>query len=251
MRGDCPELRRPAGHAVYDAAAIAIGGPSAVVQPPSGSCSWPTPISSDLLHSRRSRPERPRSRAERISTRPSSSLVGTAASSVGAASAAISLQDPDRPSPELTFTVGLDETSQTALGVAVGDPAHPLTAAALERRETAGPGIAALPSRRRPRRHRAGAGCHRVHVGGRPDTRRGRRHVPASSRRSRRSRRGPVPSGLDRRGTLRMVRAPRTHRSADRTCEHADVLPGARARARPCGTAGNARSRSRSSTSTT
>lgn len=73
------------------------------------------------------------------------SLVGTAAASVGAASAAISLQDPDRPSPELTFTVGLDETSQAALGVAVGEPAHPLTAAAIERRETAGPGIAAFP----------------------------------------------------------------------------------------------------------
>ena len=53
------------------------------------------------------------------------SLVGTAAASVGAASAAISLQDPDRPSPELTFTVGLDETSQAALGVAVGDPPIP------------------------------------------------------------------------------------------------------------------------------
>ena len=44
------------------------------------------------------------------------SLVGTAAAAVGASSAAISLQDPDRPSPELTFTIGLDEAAQAALG---------------------------------------------------------------------------------------------------------------------------------------
>jgi diguanylate cyclase (GGDEF)-like protein len=73
------------------------------------------------------------------------SLVGTAAAAVGAGSAAISLQDPDRPAPELTFTVGMDEAGQAALVVAVGDPAHPLTAAALDRRETAGPGLAAFP----------------------------------------------------------------------------------------------------------
>ena len=40
------------------------------------------------------------------------SLVGNAAAAVGATSAAISLQDPDRPAPELTFTVGLDEAGQ-------------------------------------------------------------------------------------------------------------------------------------------
>jgi diguanylate cyclase (GGDEF)-like protein len=73
------------------------------------------------------------------------SLVGTAASAVGATSAAISLQDPDRPGPELTFTVGLDEPAQAALALAVRDPAHPLTVAAIERRDTAGPGIAAFP----------------------------------------------------------------------------------------------------------
>jgi diguanylate cyclase (GGDEF)-like protein len=73
------------------------------------------------------------------------SLVGAAANAVGATSAAISLQDPDRPSPELTFTVGLDEAAQAALASAVADPAHPLTAAAVERRESAGPGAAAFP----------------------------------------------------------------------------------------------------------
>jgi diguanylate cyclase (GGDEF)-like protein len=73
------------------------------------------------------------------------SLVGTAAAAVGATSAAISLQDPDRPAPELTFTVGLDDAAQTALAAAAADPAYPLTAAALERRETAGPETAAFP----------------------------------------------------------------------------------------------------------
>ena len=73
------------------------------------------------------------------------SLVGAAANAVGATSAAISLQDPDRPSPELTFTVGLDDAAQAALASAVADPAHPLTAAAVERGESAGPGTAAFP----------------------------------------------------------------------------------------------------------
>ncbi len=73
------------------------------------------------------------------------SLVGSAASAVGATSAAISLQDPDRPAPELTFTVGLDEAGQADLVAAVRDPTHPLTTAALERSETAGPGFAAFP----------------------------------------------------------------------------------------------------------
>ena len=73
------------------------------------------------------------------------SLVEAAANAVGATSAAISLQDPDRPSPELTFTVGLDEAAQAGLASAVSDPAHPLMAAAVERRESAGPGAAAFP----------------------------------------------------------------------------------------------------------
>jgi diguanylate cyclase (GGDEF)-like protein len=73
------------------------------------------------------------------------SLVGTAASAVGAANAAISLQDPDRPNPELTFTIGLDEAGQAALGQAASDAAHPLTAAAVGRREVVGPDTVALP----------------------------------------------------------------------------------------------------------
>ena len=73
------------------------------------------------------------------------SLVGLAASTVGASSAAISLQDPDRPGPELTFTIGLDEAGQAALGKAAIDAAHPLTAAAVERREVVGPDTVALP----------------------------------------------------------------------------------------------------------
>lgn len=73
------------------------------------------------------------------------SLVGMAASTVGATSAAISLQDPDRPAPELTFTIGLDEPGQAAIGAAAANPAHPLTAAALERRETSDVRTAAFP----------------------------------------------------------------------------------------------------------
>jgi diguanylate cyclase (GGDEF)-like protein len=73
------------------------------------------------------------------------SLVGGAAAAVGASNAAISLQDPDRPSPELTFTIGLDEATQTAMRTATADAAHPLTAAAIERREVVGPDTVALP----------------------------------------------------------------------------------------------------------
>ncbi len=73
------------------------------------------------------------------------SLVGTAAAAVGASNAAISLQDPDRPGPELTFTIGLDEAGQGALGQAARDATHPLTAAAIERREVVGPDTVAFP----------------------------------------------------------------------------------------------------------
>ncbi len=73
------------------------------------------------------------------------SLVGTAAAAVGASNAAISLQDPDRPNPELTFTIGLDEAGQDGLRTATADSAHPLTAAAIERREVVGSDSVALP----------------------------------------------------------------------------------------------------------
>jgi diguanylate cyclase (GGDEF)-like protein len=73
------------------------------------------------------------------------SLVGAAAAAVGADSAAISLQDPDRPEPELTFTVGLDETGQAALAEAVAAPDHPLTAAARDRAEAEGSDGVAYP----------------------------------------------------------------------------------------------------------
>ena len=88
---------------------------------------------------------RPRWLAARTSTQTLESLVGTAAAAVGASNAAISLQDPDRPGPELTFTIGLDEAGQAALGKAAGDTAHPLTAAAIERREVVGADTVAFP----------------------------------------------------------------------------------------------------------
>jgi diguanylate cyclase (GGDEF)-like protein len=73
------------------------------------------------------------------------SIVGPAAAAASATSAAISLQDPDRPQPELTFTIGLDEADQVSLGAATSDPGHPLTAAAVERREVIGPASASFP----------------------------------------------------------------------------------------------------------
>ncbi|HET9347402.1 MAG TPA: GGDEF domain-containing protein, partial [Candidatus Limnocylindrales bacterium] len=72
-------------------------------------------------------------------------LVGAAAAAVGADSAAISLQDPDRPAAELTFTIGLDEAGQAALAEGVAAPDHPLTAAARDRVEVAGADGVAYP----------------------------------------------------------------------------------------------------------
>ena len=72
-------------------------------------------------------------------------LVGSAASAVGASSAAISVQDPDEPAPELTFTMGLDSAGQAALAAAATDPAHPLTAAGRDRQEVSIGADAAFP----------------------------------------------------------------------------------------------------------
>lgn len=63
-------------------------------------------------------------------------LLGAAVAAVGATSATVSLQDPDRPDPELTLTIGLDEAAQQAAVTASADPAHPLTTAARDRVET-------------------------------------------------------------------------------------------------------------------
>jgi diguanylate cyclase (GGDEF)-like protein len=133
----------PAG-AVYDAAAIEIGAncPSSSrpreLQVADADNQRPTQLTT--LVSGAAAVARGTDLDETLGT-----LVGLAASAVGATSAAISLQDPDRPAPELTFTIGLDEAGQAAMGIATGDAAHPLTAAALERRETAEPGTAAFP----------------------------------------------------------------------------------------------------------
>lgn len=70
-------------------------------------------------------------------------LVGSAIAAIGARSAMVSLQDPDRPDPELTLTIGLDEAAQKAAVTAVGDPGHPLTTAGRDRVEArSGPTIA-------------------------------------------------------------------------------------------------------------
>ena len=72
-------------------------------------------------------------------------LVGSAIAAIGARSAMVSLQDPDRPDPELTLTIGLDEAAQRAAVTAVGDPAHPLTTAGRERVEARTGATIALP----------------------------------------------------------------------------------------------------------
>lgn len=72
-------------------------------------------------------------------------VVGGAVAASGASSAAISLQDPDRPEPELTFTIGLDEASQAALATASAAADHPLTAAAREGAERSSDAGLAVP----------------------------------------------------------------------------------------------------------
>jgi diguanylate cyclase (GGDEF)-like protein len=72
-------------------------------------------------------------------------LVGSAVAALGATSAMVSLQDPDRPDPELTLTIGLDEAAQQAAVAAVGDPSHPLTTAGRDRMEARAGATVALP----------------------------------------------------------------------------------------------------------
>ena len=72
-------------------------------------------------------------------------LVGSAAAAVGARSAMVSLQDPDRPDPELTLTIGLDEAAQAAAVEAVRAPGHVLTVAGRDRAEARDGATIALP----------------------------------------------------------------------------------------------------------
>ena len=73
------------------------------------------------------------------------SLVGSALAALGASSAMVSLQDPDRPDPELTLTIGLDEAAQQAAVAAVADPGHPLTTAGRDRTRARAGATIALP----------------------------------------------------------------------------------------------------------
>ena len=73
------------------------------------------------------------------------SLVSAAVAAVGAVSGTVSLQNPDRPEPELTLTVGLDEAEQAAAVAAAASPDHPLTVAARDRTEVTAGGTFALP----------------------------------------------------------------------------------------------------------
>jgi hypothetical protein len=73
-------------------------------------------------------------------------LVGAAVAAVGAQSAMVSLQDPDRPDPELTLTIGLDEAAQAAAVAAVGSPR--------QSRDRSGAGSGRRCTGRTPRRRR-------------------------------------------------------------------------------------------------
>jgi diguanylate cyclase (GGDEF)-like protein len=73
------------------------------------------------------------------------SLLAATVAALGATSAMVSLQDPDRPDPELTLTIGLDEAAQTAAVAAVAAPGHPLTAAGRDRVEARDGATIALP----------------------------------------------------------------------------------------------------------
>jgi diguanylate cyclase (GGDEF)-like protein len=73
------------------------------------------------------------------------SLLGAVVAAVGATSAVVSLQDPDRPDPELALTIGLDEAAQQAAVAAAADPGHPLTTSARERVEASSGSTLAYP----------------------------------------------------------------------------------------------------------
>ncbi|HEX5825346.1 MAG TPA: GGDEF domain-containing protein [Candidatus Limnocylindrales bacterium] len=73
------------------------------------------------------------------------SLLGAVVASLGATSAVVSLQDPDRPDPELALTIGLDEAAQQAAVSAAAEPDHPLTTAARERVEASSGSTIAIP----------------------------------------------------------------------------------------------------------
>ncbi len=72
-------------------------------------------------------------------------LLAGAVATLGASSALVSLQDPDRPEPELALTIGLDEAGQSQAMSAASDPAHPLTTAGRERTERRDGPTIALP----------------------------------------------------------------------------------------------------------
>ena len=71
-------------------------------------------------------------------------IVGSAAKALGASGGAVCLQDPDRPEPELTLTVGFDEAAQAALLAVVGGD-HPLLVAARDRTEASDARLVAIP----------------------------------------------------------------------------------------------------------
>src|SRR4051812_4963283 len=59
----------------------------------------------------------------------SGALVGSAIAALGATSAMVSLQDPDRPEPARTLTIGPDESAGEAGVAGLRDPGHQTTTA--------------------------------------------------------------------------------------------------------------------------
>jgi diguanylate cyclase (GGDEF)-like protein len=72
-------------------------------------------------------------------------LVAAAVAASGATSAIVSLQDPDRPDPEIALTVGLDPSAQAEAVTAAASADHPLAVAGRERTETRSGSTVALP----------------------------------------------------------------------------------------------------------
>lgn len=72
-------------------------------------------------------------------------LVAAAVAASGATSAIVSLQDPDRPDPEIALTVGLETDAQAEAVTAAANADHPLAVAGRDRTESRVGATVALP----------------------------------------------------------------------------------------------------------
>ncbi len=72
-------------------------------------------------------------------------LVAAGVAASGASSAIVSLQDPDRPDPEIALTIGIEPDAQAEAVTKAADPDHPLAAAGRDRTEARAGSTIALP----------------------------------------------------------------------------------------------------------